>query len=493
MNPEDIKLIERHVTNTDKSIYVIHNLPPEVVAVLFAYVSRSPNSFRDNLLTLIKQKDIEINGVGEAVDYSQAKEKARSFHERWVVGYGHSSVAEHAIASVAIEDVSIIASKIIEDNRLASYTEKSTRYQIFDKSRYIRPRKIMESKHADLYIRTMDLLFDTYSEFIEVLLKHMRELYPRLEGQPEKVYENIIKARACDVARYVLPAGTLTNLAMTGNARVMEHAITKLMSDQLEEAQEIGRQVKEEVKKIIPTLVKYADRNSYMAETCALIEEDCKGMDLADNGKSVQLVDYDRDAYDKLAASITYRCCKGPYQEALRHVKSLSLTEKEKIIDDYLKRMGRHDYPMRELEHIYYTFDILVDYGAYRDIQRHRMCTQTTQDLTTKHGYSIPPELKDLELEEKYIDCMEKAAAAFKAIWADLPKEAQYVLPLAYRKRTLFTWNLRELFHFIKLRSGREGHISYRKIAWEIFDEIEIVHPLLAKYLKVDKSQGASR
>ncbi|MFH0875346.1 MAG: FAD-dependent thymidylate synthase [archaeon] len=494
---EDVAILRNHVTNIDNNIYVIYNLPPEVIAVLFAYVSRSPNTFRENLLSLIKQKDLNVGSLincYNSIDFSSAKEKAKQFHERWVVGYGHSSVAEHAVASVAIEDVSILASKAIEDNRLASYTEKSTRYQLFDKTRYIRPKKIMDSKFKELYIETMNHLFDEYQAFYEKMLEHVKSKFPKKPEQTDKLYETISKARAFDIARYVLPAGTLTNLAMTANARVYEHAITKLMSCGLDEYSEIGIKMKTEIQKLIPTLIKYADKNEYMFSTNKGMEEFCDDIIMPEHDNTpVKIVSYDKEAYAKIAAAIIYKYMQKPLDKCLDFTKSLTEAELDEIFSKYLGKMGKHDYPMREIEHVYYTFDVLVDYGAFRDIQRHRMCTQTTQDLTTEHGFSMPDEYNEVGLSAKYEKCMEKAAIANKFISVEFQKEAQYVIPLAYKKRVLFTWNLRELYHFIKLRSGKEGHISYRKIAWLCYGELAKVHPLLAKYLRVDKSEGPSR
>ena len=150
------------------------------------------------------------------------------------------------------------------------------------------------------------------------------------------------------------------------------------------------------------------------------------------------------------------------------------------------QRRGKHDQPLRALEHLTYTFDILVDFGAFRDIQRHRMCTQIPQELGASHGYSTPPEIAHYGLLPTYEECMARAREAYDIIARDFPREAQYVLPLAFRKRVLFTWNLREIHHFVQLRSAKQGHISYRHIAQQVFKEVERVHPLLAKYIRVD-------
>jgi len=498
---EDAKLLSNHVSNLDQPIYVVFNLPPEVVAVLFAYVSRSAASFRDNLLKLLKGKDLDVNTLvqafeGQGLDYNSAKDKAKKFHEKWVVGYGHSSVAEHAYASVAIEDVSIIASKVIEDNRLASYTEKSTRYQQYDKTKYFKPKNIMNSKHAQIYVDTMDMLFDVYTELIPLFVQYVKRKFPKPEDMSERLYESISNARAFDIVRYILPAGTLTNLAMTANGRTFEYAITKFMSSEVEEMKEVGLMIKQEVKKVIPTLVKYADFNEYYNT----VHDDMRKVipekiALLENRKRppVVLVDYDEKAMDKIAAGILYRYTHKDYSAIMEQVKAMDEKEKEDIINNFLEKRGRHDQPLRELEYADYTFDILMDYGAFRDIQRHRMCTQTNQDVTVEQGYDIPEEMHELGTTAKYKDAMEKAAVAFRKIAVDFPKEAQYLVPLAYKKRTLFKFNLRALHHFIKLRSGKEGHVSYRQIACDCYDEIEKVHPFLAKYIKVYRLDGPAR
>ena len=498
---DEITILKRHVSNVDKDIYVIYNLPPEVTAVLFAYVSRSPLSFRENILKLIKGKDLDIGRLidlfgTKGFDFSEAKEKARKFHEKWIVGYGHSSVAEHAVASIALENVSILATKAIEDNRLASFTEKSTRYQVFGHNCYYKPKKIMKSSHSKLFEKTCNHFFDFYREITPKMIEFVKERYPKSKDVNEKFYENVSKARACDIVRYILPAATLTNLAITANARTLEHAIRKLLSHHLDEMRDIGSMLKKEVLKIIPTLVKYSDYNPYISETNVAMEKLTPGilkLNSIESTSPVTLVDYDPEAEDKLVTAILYRYSKYPFKQIKKLVKKMDKKSKEKIVDEFLNKMNKHDWPLRELEHINYTFDIMIDYGAFRDIQRHRICTQTNQELTIEHGYDIPKEIIDLGFKKKFEDFMNIAIEAFNEISKEFPKEAQYVVPLAFKKRTLFTWNLRELHHFIKLRSSKEGHISYRRIAQKVFDELEKVHPLLARYIRVDKSVGLSR
>jgi thymidylate synthase ThyX len=199
-------------------------------------------------------------------------------------------------------------------------------------------------------------------------------------------------------------------------------------------------------------------------------------------------VDYDRDAENKLIAALLYRSSNLSYAEIKKTADKMPYAIKESIIDQALRRRSPFDRPLRELEHIYYTFDILMDYGAFRDIQRHRIATQTNQAVTVAHGYSIPEDIVAAGCEADFRNAADATAEAFVKISTKFPEEAQYIVPLAFRKRTLFTWNLRELHHFIPLRSGKKGHISYRRIAQECWKELEKIHPLLAKYIRVDMS-----
>jgi thymidylate synthase ThyX len=492
--PEEIAVLRPYVTNVDRPIFALKNLPEEVVAVLFAYYSRSRESLRRNLLKLIQEKDLDLEerlqwAAKDQDELALARQKAKEFHEKWVVGYGHASVAEHAVAHLAIEDVSIVASKVIEDTRLASYTEKSTRYVVFDREKFYRVPRLMTSAHARLYEETCAFLLETYTRLTEPVVNAVKRETPREEKQTERGYETACRAKGCDVLRYVLPAATLTNIGVTVNGRLLEHMITKLLSHPLEECREIGGLMKAEAGKIIPTLLKYADRSVYMAETQQAMEtlapQQFAGC-VPDEAPDVSLVRYPEDAEDQLVAAILYGYCAHPFRQVEERVQKLSREQKAQVIDEYLTRRGKHDQLLRALEHLSYTFDILVDFGAFRDIQRHRMCTQIPQELGPSHGYSTPPEIEHFGLLPTYKDCMAHAAETHRIIARDFPREAQYVLPLAFRKRVLFTWNLREIHHFVQLRSAKQGHASYRHIAQQVFKEVERVHPLLARYIRVD-------
>lgn len=500
--PDEISVLSPYVTNVDRSIFALMNLPEEVVAVLFAYYSRSRESLRRNLLKLIQEKDLDLTQrltisastvepwpAGERDDLARARQKAKEFHEKWVVGYGHASVAEHAVAHLAIEDVSILASKIIEDTRLASFTEKSTRYVVFDREKFYREPRVMASRHGRLYETTCEFLLETYTRLTERVVEAARSETPRGEKQTERGYEAACRAKTCDILRYVLPAATLTNIGMTVNGRLLEHLITKLLSHPLEESRQVGALLKGEGERIIPTLLKYADRNAYMTETSQALEglaAEVFSDSPPEEAPDVSLVRYPDDAEDQLVAAILYGYSAHPFRQVQARAQKLSSEEKARVIDEYLSRRGNHDQPLRALEHLSYTFDILVDFGAFRDIQRHRIATQTPQELGPIHGYSTPPEIERYGLLREYEECMTRARSAFDEIAQDFPREAPYLLPLAFKKRVLFTWNLREIHHFVQLRSAKQGHISYRQIAQQVFHEVERIHPLLARYIRVD-------
>ena len=491
MDRTDRELLSQFVTDLDGNVFAIRNLPEEVVAVLFAYYSRSPVGLKENLLKFLKE-DIFRKGDLEGGVSREVEERARRFHERWVLGYGHSSIAEHSVAHIAVEKVSILLTKILEDTRLASYTEKSTRYVVFDVDGFYRPKEIMESGYGSEYEDLMRALMGFYLSSFDPIMEMLKGRVEREEGISEMAYDSTLRAKACDILRYLLPASTLTNVGITINARSLEHMVRKLLSYPLSEAREIGGSIKREALKVIPTLIRYADENPYMVETEDAMMRLSGELGFSQpptsrsSSNSVRLLLWPEDAEERLVASILYQYSHLPFDVLLKKATELGPEGREKVLDEYLKRRGPYDRPLRALEHIYYTFEILVDFGAYRDIQRHRMATQTRQLLTPYHGYEIPEEIEEIGLRGKYEELMERAASLFERIRPLSPYAAQYVLPLCFRVRELVTWNLREIHHFVSLRSRKEGHRSYRRIAQEVYRELERVHPLLARYITVD-------
>lgn len=464
-----------------RDIYLLNpkELSPEVIAVAFAKTSRSPESFRDIAAELTDEKSAE-------------------FHEKWVVGYGHASVAEHAVLHLAFENVSRLAIEAIESNRLASYTEKSTRYQIFERDGFYTPPAIAKSRHATLYADTIHLLFDAYFESIAPVREVIARQHPRQPDEPDKRYEGRIRSKWIDNCRYLLPAATLANVGMTANARVLEHAIVKLLSHPLEEARDIGAEMKRVAQAEVPTLVKYAERSSYLAHAAQRIRDLGPQSRLmppptvtTKAGEAVTLIHYDRDAVARVAAAILYGLGRADYARVYDHVIGLPAAEQAAIIQAALHERGDFDAPLRELEHTTLTFDCIMDQGAYFDVKRHRLMTQTPQALGIDLGYAVPQAIAEAGFTDRYRRAMDAAAAVYRTLAAEFPHEAAYVVPNAFNRRVLLTMNLRELFHFAHLRGGAGGHFAYRRIALKAYEIARQVYPAFAPFMRCDKYPSA--
>lgn len=490
-------ILDRFVTNLDQPVFALRNLPEEVVAVLFAYYSRSTGGLRENLRKLVESGDVEVSGnAPQETDHAAAREKAREFHEKWVVGYGHSSVAEHAVVHLAIEEVSILASKVIEDARLASFTEKSTRYVVFDEGRYYTPSCFAD---CSVYADTCRYLLGTYARLMPLVIEQVRRRRPKGENQSARGWETACKAAACDILRYLLPAATRTNIGVTANARTLEHLLTKMLSDPLEECRDLGAAMKREAQTIVPTLIKYAAPNSYIEGLPFAIgarsSQPSRRAAEAPLDPEVRLISGPPAPEVDLAAALLYEHSGLDWAEVRRSAEAMAPEARAALLRRALASpecggiRGRHDQPPRALEHLTYTFELLLDFGAYRDIQRHRMVTQTRQRLSPDWGYNIPPELREFGHDDAFGLCMQRAAEAYADLATEHPEEAQYVLPMAYRVRMLFTWNLRELHHFISLRSGKQGHASYRKVAQAVWRAVNAHNPLIAEFIRVDLNE----
>jgi thymidylate synthase ThyX len=451
-----------------RDIYLLNpkELSPEVIAVAFAKTSRSPESFREIAAGLTDEKSAEFN-------------------EKWVVGYGHASVAEHAVLHLALENVSRLAVEQLESNRLASYTEKSTRYQVFDRDAFFTPAAIASSKYAKLYEDTIHLLFDTYFDSIDPVKEVIHQKYPRKPDESEKKYDGRIRSKWIDNCRFLLPMATLANVGMTANARVLEHAITKMLSQPLAEARAIGLEVKQVAQAEAPTLLKYANASEYLIKEYQNTE--AKSQHQQTSSDSVQLIDYDREAEVKFVAAYLYRGSGANYAEELSRARSLSNEDCAKIIDTALSGRGDFDTPLRELEHTTLIVECVMDQGAYFDVKRHRMMTQTAQPLTVDLGYATPKAIAAAGYLDRYTHAMQAAIDAYHTLAVEFPNEAAYIVPNAFNRRVLMTMNLREAFHFCYLRGGPTGHFSYRRIAIRLYEILREVYPALAAYMRCDQ------
>jgi thymidylate synthase ThyX len=455
-----------------REIYLLspRALSPETIAVAFAKTSRSPESFRDI--------------AAELSDESSAK-----FHEKWVVGYGHASVAEHAVLHIAFENVSRIAIESIESNRLASYTEKSTRYQKWGQDDFTIPPELNGHSLRAEFMDTIRLLFKAYAESLDPVRSLVLNHFPRRDNESDDAWDRRIRSKYVDVCRFLLPAAALANVGMTANARVIENTIRKMLSHELAEVREIGLKVKEVSKAETPTLVKYADAVPYLVETIKDLSltprpsPSGRGVGVRENW--CQLIGYDEDGENKILAAALYRFGEMQYTDALAHIESLNQESKSNLAESLLGRLGRFDVPLRELEYSTYTFDLIMDQGAYAEFKRHRMMTQTPQRLTTRLGYATPLLVTEAGFGAEYEAAMEAASAMFEKLYAFSPDVAQYVVPNGFNRRVLAQFNLREAFAFCQLRSAANAHFSIRRVAQKMYEEMARVHPLLTKYMKL--------
>ena len=458
----------------EREIYLLspRALSPETIAVAFAKTSRAPESFREIAAEL-------------------SDEQSAKFHEKWVVGYGHASVAEHAVLHFAFENVSRIAIETIESSRLASYTEKSTRYQKWGQADFTIPPELDGHPLRDEFIETVRFLFSTYAESLDPVKNLILEKSPRRENESDEGYDRRIRSQYVDRCRFILPAAANANVGMTANARVVEMIIRKMLSHPLAEVRQIGEKMKEVAKAETPTLVKYADAVPYFVETVQELNLESGGLPpiVQEQAPALQnwcdLIDYDKDGEKKILAAALYRFNEISFTDALAHIESLSQEEKAALADALLKRLSRYDVPLRELEYSTYTFDLVMDQGAYAEFKRHRMMTQTPQRLSTRLGYTIPRLLTEAGFGLKYEAAMQSAIQMYEKLYAFNPDVAQYIVPNGFNRRVLAQFNLREAFAFCQLRSAANAHFSIRRVAQKMYEEMARVHPLLTKYMKL--------
>ncbi len=459
----------------DRQIYLLSpkELSPETIAVAFAKTSRSPESFREIAAGL-------------------TEEKSAKFHEKWVVGYGHASVAEHAVLHIAFENVSRLAIESIESNRLASYTEKSTRYQKWGASDFLIPSELDGHSLREEYIATCRFLLDTYQASLDPVRAAVAKHAQRRENETDDAFDRRMRSQYVDVCRFLLPAASLANVGMTVNARVLENVIRKMLSHELAEVRDVGQAVKEVANSEIPTLVKYAEVVPYLVQTDhklaeyagrKLGREDRESENESPKSAWCQLVSYDKDAESMVLAAALYRFGETNFAAARARVNCLSGLERAELAAALLGKLDQHDIPLRELEYCTYTFDLVMDQGAYAEFKRHRMMTQTGQTLTTRLGYATPRLITEAGFESQYDAAMNAAGEMHEKLNDFSRRVSQYVVPNGYRRRVLAQFNLREAYAFCQLRSASNAHFSIRRIAQAVYEEIRRVHPLLTQYM----------
>ena len=530
---EEDAILSRFFTNTDLPVFAIVNLPEIVKGAMFARYSRTHKSLRRLFLDeFYEQPDLGIDAIAdhaakiEGTESDAARQRAEELYQRVFVQYGDDSVAQLGGAHLACEQVSALLAKVIERGRLAAYLEQSTRYIRFDEKlrgedgyeryRYHIPPEISGSDLAPVYETAMNRLFENYSYVVSAMTGYFQERFPRGAKEGRAAYSRATRARACDAARGLLPAATTSNIGVYASGQAYESMLMRMNANGLEESKEYSKMMLRELRKVIAgflSRVDVKDRgvawSKYFSEVASEMKLVTDGLtpeldptDAFDiNQDEVRLVDHDPDAEIRIAAAALYPYANVSEEQLIRRVVNMSDQDRREIISAYVgERRNRRHKPGRGMERVYYRFDVLSDFGSFRDVQRHRMMTIDWQKLTPTHGYATPPEIDDIggAVTDRWHEGMTEMSALYQEIQTKLDDDvAQYVVPFGYRIRYNIQMNARQAFHMLELRTGESGHTDYRRICLKMHDLIrnQAGHHAIADAMKyVDsKDYGLGR
>jgi thymidylate synthase ThyX len=491
-------------------VYAVYGVEPEVQAYAMAKYSRSSLSMKESLKEISQQK-------------------AEKFLNTFYFQYGHRSIADLAHVALAIERLSILAAIAVADEQRWDGQERSTRYQDFKKSGYFTPDFGEDQQARSLYRETIENLFAEYESLSERTFRYLLDITPKPAEMKQEAYERTLKARAFDISRYLLPLSTNTSLGEIVNARTLETQVSRLLSHTHKEVRNLGellkraavspaynashgalRELVEQIRavspalgeqaelellrevRVAPTLVKYADPNSYEIETWRELRQ--IAAELLGNlpiaaTPTVDLLD-EEPLEVELATTLIYEHSQYPYRQIRQAIQGAGEHIRREIIDLGLRHRGKHDEMLRPFcAGQQFRFDILMDIGGFRDMHRHRRCIQIGQEFTTKHGYDVPQEVDAAGARANYEAVMRSAAEAVENVagrpGAEAKENSQYAIPLAFRKRTLFKMDFAEVVYISELRTGPAGHFSYRNVAYAMYETVAKKYPSLAKYLRV--------
>ncbi len=461
------------MTRPERQVYLLDpkNLSPETIAVTFAKTSRSPQRFAEIAAELTAEKSAE-------------------FHEKWVVGYGHASVAEHAVLHIAVENISRLAVESLESCRLASYTEKSTRYQKWSDQDYHLPQELEDHPYKKLYEQTIQSLFGAYQQALPPIKALIQQQYPAREGETEAAWERRIRSRYVDICRFYLPAAALANVGVTINARALEHSISKMLSHPLAEVRHTGEALKSVGQACVPTLVKYANPIPYLENTLKELRSFETTLTPAGHSRDwCELVSWEADAENRVLAAALYREANIGYAQCLDWVNAASPAQRSRLAAILLAHLDKFTIPLRELEYANFTFDLILDQGGYFELKRHRMMTQTPQPLTTRLGYAAPRAIVQAGLESHFRAAMSTAHHTYRQLAEWNPAVAAYVVPNAFNRRVLLEMNLRSADHLLALRSADNAHFSLRRVIQRMAEQMRTVLPLFGQYLRCNPAE----
>ena len=504
-SPDEARALAPYFTNVDRPVFALTNLPETVKGALFARYSRSPKSLRRLFLDEFHDKVASAPGAAGDVGLQRAEQ----LYQRVFNDYGDDSVAQLGGVHLAVENASNILTKQLEWGRLMAYLEQSTRYipytdQKDGRWRYLVPAELDGHPLRAQYVETLDRAFEVYARWFERMREYFGARHPRAEGDSEAVHRAAIRAKALDTLRGLLPAATQSSVGIYATGQAYEALLLRLRASKLKEAHSCAAMMLEELRKVIPaflTRVDVPDRGGVWSQYLARVREDAADIaaqvldgELPDARPEVTLSEFDPEGELKVVASALYAGTDLPDDQLLTVARHLSADQRAAVLRAYAgNRLNRRHRPGRAFERTSYRFDVLTDYGAFRDLQRHRLLTLEWQALTPRHGYALPEAVEEAGGGAEFREVMDRSASLWTALMdAGCPEIAPYAVSMAYRVRFYMHMNAREAMHVIELRTAPQGHPAYRRVCQQmhkLIDERAGHHAIAATMTFVDHSE----
>lgn len=504
---EEQTALEPYFGNANSPVFVLTNLPEVVKGALFARYSRSAKSVRRLFLDEFLGA---VTDTGEKRDrQGPGEERAERLYSRVFNEYGDDSVSQLGGAHIACEGISNVLTKILERGRLMAYLEQSTRYVPYTDRpngqwKYVIPSEITSEADYSNFKTTLDRAFEIYTKWIESAQQYFRERHPQTTDDPDSVYKAVIRAKALDTLRGLLPAATRSNVGVYGSGQAYEALLLKMQGHTLSEVREVATLMLPELRKVIPAFLQRVDRedrgirwSNYLAN-CERATRELTGRlatsSCEEKNEEVTLSDFDPDGEIKVVAAALYTGSNLSHSQLLRIARTMSTADRIQVLRTYVgNRHNRRHRPGRAFEHATYAFDVLSDYGAFRDLQRHRILTIDWQDLSTLHGHTRPEAIEDIGALSDWNRVMDEASDLCKLLTDRYTSlTAQYAVSMAYRIRFYMKMNAREAMHVIELRTAPQGHPAYRRVCQKMHRLIadQAGHKALAEAMSfVDHSE----
>ena len=505
-SPLERRVLAHYFSEVDPAphadIYLVRNLPQETAATLNGIYSRSPHSMRDNFLQRLqkgleetgkKLSDLDIPEPGQRDWLADVlADKSGQFLKTYAIDHGHNSLREGSWIHLAIENVSQLVTRFVQRERRCSFEESSTRYISFSKEGHWRDPEVIAigGEVAAAYESVLGETFALYHELLESLPAYLRTVRPLREGEKPAAYERALRAESFDAARYVLTPALLTKWGMVADARTLADVVTELVSHPLAEFRIVGEKIKAQADTVVRTLLTHAKPNAFLQAQHVTLRDltaQIGGRQVAnpEGRPSVRLLAWDPDLDTRLLASLLYEHSSLPFAQLQANVQALDASARERIFTTALAARGPRDALPLALEGAQpFDFEILVDFGAYRDIGRHRKGLQLQQLLTVEHGYAVPPLVRDAGLADRYCQVLDRASTLQRKVAAAHPLAAGYVTPFGFLQRARLVFDPRQVGYFVELRSTPEGHFAYRQIALEMLALVRQRAPLFARCIR---------